>query len=447
MKETLKVVPKFNLTRIGRTFVSSAHREHLLDGLRKAGYLSVSLPNAPRLSIFVLPFDNLSDDPEQGYLADGITEDLITDLSRIRGMFVIARGTSFTFKGKAADPKKVAKDLNVRYVLEGSVRRSGDQVRVNAQLIDGATGAHVWSDRFDRELKNLFSLQNDVTGRIASTLKWELLEAESRRLRKGPPGNMEAHDYALRGWAQLSTNRTSKENALEGKRLLERALELDPNSGLAWIGMARIYMNAATSRWGITKTRAEALKLMLHAGQRAVALNPKNSDAYFYLSYAYRFNHQTEKAITACETAIDLNPNDDHAYTCLGIALVTAGRFAEALPKLQKSFRLNPRTPQISARYFILGQAYLGVGAYDKAVAALKKGVAANPKFPPQHWVLASALGWLGRKEEAQNVLADFNRIDKGRRDTIAKMRKRYSYFRKFDHVLEGLRRVGMPEK
>ena len=197
---------------------------------------------AKNLSIAVLPFDNLSGDPSQDYFADAITEDLITDLSRIRDAFVIARRTSFTFKGKVTDVKKVAADLGVRYVLEGSVRRSGNQVRINAQLIDGQTGSHIWSDRFDRVLTDVFSLQNDVTGRIAAVLKAELREADN--LRRGPPASLEAWDYALQGNVLLF-NPSGPKAFLDAKGLLEKALELDPSIASAWSGLAFVHFVAS----------------------------------------------------------------------------------------------------------------------------------------------------------------------------------------------------------
>jgi len=441
-KYTVKAAVRNNATK------QPGVNDRLADALRRAGLPEGAPPKsaAPPLSIVVLPFDNLSGDKSQGYFADGITEDLITDLSRIRGMFVIARGTSFTYKGMAVKARDVAKDLNVRYVLEGSVRRAGDQVRVNAQLIDGETGAHIWSDRFDRKVRDVFSLQNDVTGRIAAVLKFELLAAESRRLQAGPPANLEARDYALRGSAEIWTKPASKETTLEAKRHLEKALQLNPDSALAWTGMAQVYMAAAMSRYGITKTQGEALRLQLEAARRAVALDPKSSGAFHQLGTAYRVNNQLDKANSACKTAIELNPNNELAYICLGAILNQTGRFAEALPLIEKAVQLNPRARRKAARNFYLGRSYLGLENYKKAVAIAKEGITLSPKFPPQYWILASALGWLGRKEEARSVWADFVRIDKGRRGTIAKMHKRYSHIQKFDHVLEGLRRAGVPE-
>ncbi len=205
---------------------------------------ATSLPLPTKPSIVVLPFDNLSGDPDQEYVADAFTEDLITDLSRIRGAFVIARRTSFTFKDKAVDVKNVAADLGVRYVLEGSVRRSGDQVRINAQLIDGQTRRHVWSDRYDRVLTDVFSVQNSVTGQIAAALKAELREADSQRQR--PMASLKAWDYALRGNVRLF-NPKSAEDFQEAKALLDRAVELDPGIASAWSGLAFVHFAASTS--------------------------------------------------------------------------------------------------------------------------------------------------------------------------------------------------------
>jgi TolB-like protein/class 3 adenylate cyclase/Tfp pilus assembly protein PilF len=397
-------------------------------------------------SIVVLPFDSFSDDPNDDYLADGITEDLITDLSRIRGAFVIARGTSFTYRDKVVSATDVAKELNVHYVLEGSVRRTADQVRINAQLSDGETGAHVWSDRFDREFKDVFSLQNEITGRIAAVLKLELLDAESRRLQAGPPDNLEAWDYALHAWATLITKPITEERTLEAQQLLHKALELDPNSALAWTAMARVHALGTTSGWGTT-SKDLSRRLMLEAAKKAVALDPKSADAHRELGFAYRFHREIDLAVSACETALALNPNHHQAYQCLANAKVASGQPAEAIPLFESSVRLNPREGRPARRNFFIGWAYLMAGDYEEAAGSVRQGISANPEYPPQYWVLASALGHLGREQEARAALAEFNRVDKGRRDSIGKMRKQYDYVVNFDHALEGLRRAGMPEE
>lgn len=414
------------------------------DSLRQLIGIPAGITNEPRrLSIVVLPFANLSGDESQEHLADGITEDVITDLSRITGSFVVASNTSFTYKGAPVDVKQVAAELGVRNVLEGSIRRSGDQIRVNVQLIDGETGSHIWADRFDRELGDVFSLQNEVTGRIASVLRLELVEAESRRLLQVSSENYEALDYALRGWAELWTKAVTRDSILEAKRLLEGALELDPNSAFAWTGMARVHYAGVVFGWGST-SKEESLRLFLESAQRAVALDPKYSNAHAQLGYAYRFHLQPENAASACQTALDLNPNNDDAYLCLGLVMVALGRPTEAIPLFDTSFRLNPRSGNPARRYFFTGFAQLVAGDHEEAVATAQKGIVANPQFASDYYIIASGLAWLGREEEAKAALASLPE----RIDTIEEMREHISYMSPdYEHVLEGLRKAGMPEE
>jgi len=404
-------------------------------------------PKAPPLSIVVLPFDNLSDDKSQGYFADGITEDLITDLSRIRGAFVISRGTSFTYKGKAVDAKAVAKDLNVRYVLEGSVRRAGDQVRVNAQLIDGETGSHIWSDRFDRKVEDVFSLQNEVTGRLASVLKGELLEVESQRARQGRPANLAAWDYALEGWVNVYVIPQQTDQTLHrAKSLFEKALELDPDLGMAWIGLARFHYHASTvGIKGIPRT--EARSRLLETAAKAVSISPNDPDAQAVQGLAYRINRFPAKGLSACQAALKFNPNHEEANVCAGLAKVALGRNAEAFPYFDKAARLNPNQRPFRLMFF-QAVAHLTDGQHDEAANMARKSIASNPKFPSSHFVLTSALAWSGDMKAARAELADFLKRDDGRNSTIAGLSATFSYMSpNFDHVLEGLRRAGMPEK
>ena len=261
----------------------------------------------PSLSIAVLPFDNLSGIPEEDYFADAFTEDLITDLSRIRDAFVIARRTSFTYKNVPTDLRKAAEELGVRYVLEGSVRRSGDQIRVNAQLIDGETNKHIWSDRYDRKLTDAFSVQSDVTGQIASVLKAELREADL--LRQGPPESFEAWDYALKGNVLLF-NPKSLDDFRQAKTLLEKAVELDPSIASAWSGLAFVHF-AASMRAIPGISVPNSMDLSLETAQRSVTADPKNAEGHWIVGVGYARMGQTDLAWTSCETAMDLNPNND----------------------------------------------------------------------------------------------------------------------------------------
>ena len=409
---------------------------------------TVATADAKRLSIVVLPFDNLSGDAKQDYLADGITEDLITDLSRIRDAFVIARGTSFTFKGKTADPKAVAKDLNVRYVLEGSVRRAGDQVRVNAQLIDGANGAHLWSERFDRTFENVFSVQNEIVGRLARTLKQELLRAESHQKAKGPPGNPQAWDYALQAYVTLHDfSGDSKERWIGGKQLAEKAIELDPRSVRGWIALSEVHYRDFLRGYG-GNSKSWSREQMLAAANKAAQIDIKNADAYTQLGLAYRLNRQFDKAEPACRRALDLNPNHDDALICLALAKIAIGKTMEAFPLLEKSRRLNPRYRSFRRDQFT-GYAKLLAQQHEEAVRWIQKAIASRPhsRSKSRHIWLASALAWLDRKDEARKALSTYWNGSRASR-TIAQFKKSRGHLSPhMEHVYEGLRRAGMPEK
>ena len=338
------------------------------------------------------------------------------------------------------------KNLNVRYVLEGSVRRAGDQVRVNAQLIDGETGSHIWSKRFDRTLENVFSLQDEITGSLAAVLKFELLEAESRQKRQGAPRDLQAWDYAVRGIVASNLSPTTNREAhFEAKKLLEKAVELDPSLAIAWTGLANFYYKASTI--GVPGiSRLEARNQLFENAERAVALDPKSADAHTALGMAYRLNRKPAPALAACEKALSLNPNNDEANTCAGLAKLALGRTGEAFPLLRKSLRLNPSRNPFRLHHF-LGLAHLVAGKYELAEKEARKALAINPRLSSAYITLASTLAWLGRMDEARTAAAHFMKVDKNR-GTIERMRQRMSYMSpNFEHVLEGMRRAGMPEK
>jgi len=401
---------------------------------------------AKRLSLVVLPFTNLSGDPRQDYFADAITEDLISDLSRIRGAFVIARSTSFTYKGKPVSAKTVARQLKVRYVLEGSVRRSGEQVRVNAQLIDGKSGAHIWSAKIDRAFKNVFALQSEITGRIAAVLKVELLEAESRQSKRGRPANLKAWDYAVQGQVMLHRVRLGPNVLSDAKKLFETALKLNPNTALAWEGLAFIHFAAATREIpGVSVLNSR--ELALKAAQKAVSLDPRSSNAHVVLGQAFFWKGQGERAITACERALALNRNNDEAHICAAQANLILGRFAKSIQLVKKAQLLNPRF-RAWRRNFYIGINRFFLGEYQNAVIALNKAKADFPRQQSVHLYLAASLAMLGRTDEARTVLATYTKLARGKRNTIAKLRAdRGAVMHDFERLAEALRRAGMPER
>ena len=412
-------------------------------GLYESGLMKASPPLPAKPSIAVMPFDYLSSDPDHEYFADAFTEDLITDLSRIRDAFVIARRTSFTFKGKAVDVKKVAADLGVRYVLEGSVRQTGNRVRINAQLIDGETGTHVWSDRYDRVLTDVFSVQADVTGQIAAVLKAELREADSKR--QGPPASLEAWDYSLRGNVLLF-NPSGVEDFQDARTQLDKAVELDPSIASAWSGLAFVHFVASLRPIpGISVPNSK--NLSLEAAQKAVSLDPKNAEGHWMIGVGYARNGLPEQGLASCETAMDLNPNNDCAYVCAGLANMALGQPNEALPHFRQSLRLNPRFRPFT-KYKYMGLAYLHSGQDAEAIDALNRAIAGSPKDPLANFALTSALALTGRVEDAHAALGKSMALAYSERTTIETLRDSYSWMGPgFERVLDGLRLAGMPEQ
>jgi TolB-like protein/Tfp pilus assembly protein PilF len=401
--------------------------------------------SAPRLSIVVLPFANLSNDPEQEYFADGITDDLTTDLSRIQGSLVIARNTAFSYKGKPVDAKQIGRELGVRYVLEGSVQRSGKQVRINTQLIDTETGAHLWAERFDRDIGDLFSLQNEITARIANALQGQLAIAESRR----PTDNPDAVDYILRGRAVL-TNPISRENYDKAEGYFEKALALDPHSvdAAAWLAVAltvRVTDELSDSP-DVDLRRAEQL-----AGQ-ALAAAPNSALAHYAKAQVLRAQSLCKEAIPEYETAIALDPSRVPAYAHVGWCKFLTGSVDEALPYFERVIRLNPSGPGIAPWYGRMGVVQLLKSQTDAALASLERASGENARLPFVHAYLAAAYALKGQGERARAELAEAQRLSKAY-SSIANVEKS-SWFDnpKIRALAEatyfpGLRKAGLPEE
>src|SRR5262249_41406848 len=330
----------------------------------------------PRLSIAVLPFSNLSGDPGQDYFSDGLTEDLTTDLSRIEGAFVIARNTMQSYRSRTVDIKQLGRELGVRYVLEGSVRRADPQVRVNAQLIDAETGAHIWAGRFDRGAEDLFSFQTEVTGQIARTLHLQLKEAESQRATRGRPENLEAVDYARKAWAELWNKPPSRETNDQAFTHIEKALALDPQVPEIWTNLSYTHARAAVSGWSTSRSGSQ--QLARAAGERAV--DPQSADAHYVLGFAIRLQGDIDRALEENETAVTLNPNHAPGHAGIGICWIMRGRPREALPYFEHAFRLSPRDPLRAGWHTWVGVAYMMLGDDRKALEQGKRSAAANPK-------------------------------------------------------------------
>jgi adenylate cyclase len=406
----------------------------------------VQPPIAPRLSIVVLPFANLSNDPEQQYFADGITEDLTTDLSRLADMFVISRNTAFTYRNKPVDTRQVGRELGVRYVLEGSVRRSGNQVRVSVQLIDAETDAHLWAERFDGDTGDLFALQDEITSRIAIALNLELISAEAARASAHP----DALDYILKGRA-ANLKPPSRDKYAEAIRLFERALALDPHSveaqsELPIALMARV-VDFMSDSAAADIVRAEGL-----AGQ-ALAASPRSPEAHRAKGQLLRAQRRYQEAIPEYETAIALNRNWVNALHSLAECKLYTGSMEETISLTEQAIRLSPRDPQMSVWCHRIGQVHLLESRIDEAILWHEKARSTNPELPYVHGWLASEYGLKGETERAAAELTEARRLTAdGRYSSIAHLSRGYYGVPKIRALFEatyfaGLRKAGLPEE
>jgi TolB-like protein len=410
---------------------------------------SSSLPiAAPRLSIVVLPFTNLSNDPEQQYFADGITEDVTTDLSRIAGMFVISRSTAFTYKDKRVDAKQIGRELCVRYVLEGSVRRSGQQVRVNAQLVDSETGAHLWAERLDRDVDDLFRLQNEITGQIARALQFELAVADAGRLTEHP----DALDYVLRGRASWWKLSISRENIAEGLSLFERALALDPRAVDAQIGLAHMLVNCVldfpSDESEVDLQRADEVIA------RALAVSPNSAWAHYVKGQVLRAQSQFEDAAIEYETATAFDRNLANAYAWLGRCKLLIGSVDEVIPLTEYAIRLSPHDRNLAGWYWQIGAVHLLKARTDEAVRWLEKARSAYAGYHFIHASLAAGYAIKGETKRASVALREAQRL-RNRYSSIAGLKAapgRHLETLKLRALAEatyfaGLRKAGMPEE
>jgi len=405
---------------------------------------------APRLSIVVLPFANLSNDPEQEYFADGITDDLTTDLSRISGCFVIARNTAFTYKGKSIDAKEIGRELGVRYVLVGSLRRADDRVRVNVQLINAETGAHLWADRFDTDRANVEGVQNEITGRLAQSLSLELMEAVDRRIAQESAIDPDAQALVLRGWAWYY-RATSAVTVREAQLAFEQALEIDRSSVDAKIGLATVLARKLAEGWSPPRLedQAHAERLLLEVLEG----DTNRPAAHYAMGMLRRVQNRLAEARIEFETTIALDRNHARSYFRLGQTLMYLGRPEAGIPHIEKAIRLNPRDPNIARPYANLGLCHLLLGQVDKAINLLRQARAANPRFYWIHSLLAGALGFSGDIDEARAALAESIRLNPEVK-SFAQWRAYMPWITGREHwaLLEktlniGLRRAGFPDE
>lgn len=354
---------------------------------------SLPLPDKP--SIAILPFDNISNDPSQDYFSDGITEDITTDLSKIASLFVISRNSAFTYKGKAVKVQEVSKELGVHYVLEGGVRRSENQVRITAQLIDATQGQHLWSERYDRPLQDIFALQDEVIRKIVTSLELKLTVGEQLNLTRFPTNDMAAYDYFLRGTENYY--RFRQETNAEARQLFTRALEHDPQYTAAYALIGYTYWTDWYSQW---TPDPKALERAFQAAQKAMTLDDSLSAAHQIASIVYLWQRRYEQAFVEAERAVAANPNEATAYWTKGFVLNFIQKYQEALQAVETAIRLNPHSPP----YYLLelGKAYRFLGQPEKAIIAQKAALARNPTFLPARLQLAGVYSELGQEKEAE---------------------------------------------
>jgi TolB-like protein/tetratricopeptide (TPR) repeat protein len=401
---------------------------------------------APRLSIVVLPFVNLDGNSEQDYFVDGVTESLTTDLSRIPGAFVIARNTAFTFKGKPVDVRVIGRELGVRYVMEGSVLGGGDRIRVNAQLIDTKTGAHLWAERFDKPRADIFDMQDEITTRLARTVGVELVAAEGRRAERDRPNNMDAGDLAMRGWAILNQPLSLRRDRAACD-LFDAALRLDDCNVEALVGLAFYHGNDL--RTFASTNRDEQLRIAQMAITEALRLAPSNALAHFVHANLLHVSGATERALRELQFAIALDRNLAWAHADAGFLKVLLGRAEEAEADLTNAIRLSPRDPGLDRWYALLGIADLFLGRLDSALDRLRKSVEMNPNVAMAHFFLAAAFALSGRAAEAREARNAGLELDP--HFTVARFRNERrsenpTFLAQRERIYEGLSLAGVPE-
>ncbi|MET3593196.1 adenylate cyclase [Mesorhizobium shonense] len=392
----------------------------------------------PKLSIAVLPFANMSGDAEQDYFADGISEDIITALSKLSQLFVIARNSSFTFKGQNVQVQEVGKKLGVRHVLEGSVRKSGNRVRITAQLIDATSGGHLWAERFDRDLTDIFAVQDDVTQQIVGALALNLTEGDRQRLAPEHPRNIEAYDCFLRGrelWYRLT-----KETNIAARDLLQRAIEQDPEFASAHAFLALTHGLDYLNRWSASPP--ESMAQAEEVATRAVMLDDSDPWAHWALAIVKLYTRRHDGAINEAERAIVLNPNFAEGHVILGEALYYSGRSEEALESFARGKALNPYFPDVLLHFQALASFQLG--RYEEAVDLLMQRLARNAVTDVSRALLAASYGHLGRFAEARTAWQEVLRVNP---DYSLDYRRRVLPYKNpadFELVVEGLRKAGI---
>jgi TolB-like protein/Tfp pilus assembly protein PilF len=425
-------------------------RHAYVDGLLGANRPATVSSRAPalrtepaRLSIVVLPFTNLSGDPSQDYFADGITENLTTELSRIRSSYVIGRNTAFIFKGKSMPVSEISKELGVRYVLQGSVQRDQSRVRVNAQLVDAQSGGNLWAERFDKPVDDLFEMEDEIIASLANQLGAELVAIEARRAERTP--NPDSTDLYFQGMAWLN-KAPSSENLAQARSFFDRAVALDPDNLDALIGTAAVDAGVAASYVTDKAPRAAAAEATLN---KVLSLAPKSAAAHLTMGLVLVITNRGAQGITECERALSLDPNLAAAHGLMGLAKIANGRAAEAEGHAREALRLSPRDPAAYIWVAYIAAAKLFLGADEEAVGWYRRSIEINRNYPIAHLYLAAALEGLGRHDEAQAEAQTAHALNPYL--TIRRFRDgAYSdnpvFLSQRERLIEAMRKAGVPE-
>jgi TolB-like protein/Flp pilus assembly protein TadD len=440
--DTQRLIKTF--PRKGIRFIGPVQELQTLPAAESGSTIIGRSPSLPRLSIVVLPFANIGGDPEQEYFAVGVTESLTTDLSRISGAFVIACNTAFTFKGKPVDVKKLGRELDVRYVLEGSVQRGGNRLRVNVQLIDAETGNLLWAERFDKPVADLLDMQDEIVSRLANALDAQLVAAEARRAERSP--HPDAIDLCFQGAARLNIGR-APENMAQARGFYERALALEPGNVEALVGTA--FVNFAIGTNWVSDDRVERLAAAEAAVTKALSLAPNHPLAHNVVGLVQIFTNRAAQGIAECERASALDRNLARAHGGVGIAKFYLGRGGETEAHVEQALRLSPRDTLVYIWSLFVGLAKLWQGADAEALVWLRRSLEANRNYPSAHLYLAAALALVGELDEARAAAQACLALNPSftiRRYCTSTPSNHPVYLAGRERVYEALRLAGVPE-
>ncbi len=412
-------------------------------GLGTAAQIAVAA-NTPREkpSIAVLPFDNMSGDPEQEYFADGISEDIITAQSKMRWFFVVARNSTFAFKGQALDVKEVARELGVDYVLEGSVRKSGNRVRITTQLIDAATGNHVLADRYDRELEDVFALQDEITETVAATLEPALYAAESERAQRKPPQSLDAWDHVMRAMPHLW--RFTGEDIATAQKYLNEAIAVDPNYAQAHSMLAFSYIWHVWMSWG--EVGGNALELANESARKSVDLDETDPWAHVVLGMVFAYGRRREDALAEVQKSLDLNPSFAFGHACLGLVFAYGGEPDQALVEVREALRMSPRDPLNALYHGIESVAYFAARDFEKSLESARNGIRERPEYVGAWRMTVIALSQLNRLDEARAALEEVKRFQPSISLKWAREFAPWTRQADLDLYVESFRRAGLTE-